>query len=192
MHLIRHAMTAANERKLYFGSTDLPLSDAGVKKLLDKKAGGGYPPPRACRLMTSGMKRTEETFAILYGKLPHEKVKALREMDFGDFEMCSYEDLASLRSYQDWISGDNYANKCPNGESAYEALERALKVVDELLSGERDVIMITHGGIIAGIMEHFFPNEGKNRYQWQPEPSEGYTVTIYGKEPDAYFPIPIR
>ena len=34
----------------------------------------------------------------------------------------------------------------------------------------------THGGVIATIMEHLFPGEGKNRYQWQPKPGHGYVI----------------
>ena len=37
IHLIRHGMTEANETGLYIGTTDLPLSPAGLRDLLDKK-----------------------------------------------------------------------------------------------------------------------------------------------------------
>jgi broad specificity phosphatase PhoE len=40
-----------------------------------------------------------------------------------------------------------------------------------------DTCIITHGGVIAAIMENLFPHEGKNRYQWQPENGCGYRIT---------------
>jgi len=36
--------------------------------------------------------------------------------------------------------------------------------------------MIAHGGVIAAIMEHLFPEEHKSRYQWQPQNGCGYAV----------------
>ena len=44
---------------------------------------------------------------------------------------------------------------------------------------------VTPGGVIAAIMARLFPQEGKNRYEWQPRPGHGYAVT-----PDGYRPIP--
>lgn len=35
---------------------------------------------------------------------------------------------------------------------------------------------MTHGGVIAVIMAELFPEEGKNRYEWQPSPGGGYAV----------------
>ena len=42
---------------------------------------------------------------------------------------------------------------------------------------KEDTCVITHGGVIAAIMEHLLPEENKNRYQWQPRPGEGYCIT---------------
>jgi hypothetical protein len=48
-----------------------------------------------------------------------------------------------------------------------------LKAFSEI---KEDTCVITHGGVIASIMEYLFPNEGKNRYQWQPKPGRGYAI----------------
>ena len=37
IYLIRHGKTEANERHLYCGSTDLPLSDAGIAEQKEKR-----------------------------------------------------------------------------------------------------------------------------------------------------------
>ena len=52
--LIRHGKTEANEKHLYCGSTDIPLSEAGVEELKMMT----YRIENA-RLITSGMKGTE-------------------------------------------------------------------------------------------------------------------------------------
>ena len=35
---------------------------------------------------------------------------------------------------------------------------------------------MTHGGSIAAIMAHLFPDEGKNRYEWQPKNGRGFLL----------------
>ena len=52
--LIRHGMTEANERRLYCGATDLPLTAAGREALLRQKARGVYPDISGMRRISSG------------------------------------------------------------------------------------------------------------------------------------------
>lgn len=168
IYLIRHGKTEANEKHLYCGSTNLPLSEAGREELQ-----GGHYDIKNVRFLISGMKRTEETLKILFGDVPYEVDPRFREVDFGIFEMHSYDELKETPGYQAWITGDNEANIPPNGESGLQMKERVLKAFFEI---KEDICIITHGGVIASIMEYLFPNEGKNRYQWQPKPGCGYAI----------------
>ncbi len=68
--LLRHGITEGNRRRLYYGSTDLPLLPEGWAALEAMRARGGY--PQAIRYYTSGMIRTEQTLRALYGPVPHE------------------------------------------------------------------------------------------------------------------------
>lgn len=178
LYLIRHGKTEANLQHRYCGSTDLPLSETGAKDLeaLQYKITN-------VRFLTSGMLRTEQTLAILFGHVPHEKRPAFREVDFGVFEMHTYEELKDSPAYQTWITGDNMANIPPKGESGNQMLARVLAALPELL--EEDTVLVAHGGVIAAVMEHLFPAENKSRYQWQPAPGYGYFV-----EGDSYRAIP--
>ncbi|MBR5679768.1 MAG: histidine phosphatase family protein, partial [Clostridia bacterium] len=122
--LIRHGNTEANEKHLYCGSTDLPLSDAGRAALLERKKTVGVPASEGFRVLTSGMKRCKETLALLCGEVPHETDAAFREMDCGVFEMRSYEEMKDDPAYLAWITGDNEANVCPGGESGQIMTDR--------------------------------------------------------------------
>ena len=55
-------------------------------------------------------------------------------------------------------------------------LERVLDGLQDLQKESKDVVLVSHGGVIAAIMEHLFPDEGKNRYLWQPRPGHGYVI----------------
>ena len=174
--LLRHGMTEANEKRLYCGSTDLSLSEAGKAALLQRKKETTYPDITGMRILTSGMKRCGETLALLYGDVPHKADAAFREMDFGAFEMRCYEELKDDPAYQAWIAGDNEKNVAPGGESGVIMTARVLAGLDRLLAENRDTLLVTHGGVIAAVMARLFPAENKNRYEWQPAPGGGYII----------------
>ena len=177
--LLRHGLTEANEKRLYCGSTDIGLSEAGKAALLQRKKETTYPEITGMRIITSGLKRCEETLTLLYGDIPHGADAAFREMDFGAFEMRSYEELKDDQAYQVWIAGNNEANVAPGGESGAIMTARVLAGLDRLLAEDRDSLLVTHGGVIAAIMAYLFPEENKNRYEWQPDLGGGYIVNLY-------------
>lgn len=168
IYLIRHGKTEANEKWLYCGSTDLPLSEKGRKELSQL-----HYEIKNARFLTSGMKRTDETLQILFGDVPYETDPRFREIDFGIFEMHSYDELKDTPAYQAWITGDNQANLPPEGESGSQMKQRVLAAFSEI---REDTCIITHGGVIAAIMEHLFPSENKTRYEWQPKNGCGYML----------------
>ena len=174
--LIRHGMTEANAKRLYCGRTDIGLSSAGRAMLLKKKDEGLYPDISGMRVITSGMKRCEETLLLLYGDTEHETDAYLREMDFGDFEMRSYEELKTDPRYIQWISGDNESNPAPNGESGRQMTARVINALDRVIDCGSDTLIITHGGVIAAIMQRLFPDENKSRYERQPDFGSGYII----------------
>jgi len=175
VYLIRHGMTEANEKHLYCGSTDISLSDTGREALSHLRY------TVSCKkYLTSGMLRTEETLQLLFGEVSHKTDTRFREVDFGDFEMKSYEMLKDDPAYLEWIGGENEKNVPPCGESGEAMTKRALEAFREIWSAGEDTVIVTHGGVIAAIMQSLFPNEGKHRYAWQPKPGHGYKITESG------------
>ena len=174
IYLIRHGKTEANEKHLYCGSTDLPLSEKGREEL----AGLRYDIQNV-RFLTSGMRRADETLRILFGDVPFEAETRFREVDFGIFEMRGYDQLKDTPEYQAWLTGDNEANVPPGGESGAQMKRRVLEALAEI---REDTCIVAHGGVIATIMAHLFPAEGKSRYQWQPPNGGGYRIGDAGFE----------
>ena len=140
--LFRHGKTEANEKHLYCGKSDLPLSQKGEAELRAKvraasslnapPASSGisvYPDISHCK---SGLKRTSQSLGILYPEIILQQAWApatsfekkseslskdelfseiviepsFREIDFGDFEMKSYEELKNEPEYQKWLKGE--------------------------------------------------------------------------------------
>ena len=186
--LIRHGLTEGNIKRLYYGRSELALLEESAKELKRLAAAGFY--PKAERYYTSGMLRAEQSFHAIYGETEHGILPALREMDFGDFEMRSYEELKDDPAYIEWITGDNEANIAPNGESGEMVTERALKAIEEIAREGYDAAIVTHGGVIGGVIARLFPHE-YNRFTATPEPGgsaaiefeSGRATSVRIKEP---------
>lgn len=177
LYIIRHGKTKANEKRLYCGRTDLPLSDGGRRELLKLKRKKNY--PNASLYITSGLRRAEETLEVLYNEKPYIVMPQFAEIDFGEFEMKSHEELEDDAFYQSWLEDTN-ARNCPSGESGFQFRERVLRGFDELCrtaDEDSSIVLVTHGGVIATIMENLRPGE-KNYYQWQPKCGHGYFLYI--------------
>ena len=182
--LIRHGMTEANERHLYCGSTDLPLSEAGKAALSQLR----YDIP--CEnFVTSGMRRTEQTFALIYGDIPHGILPGLREGDFGRFEMIPFADLQDDPEYQRWITDDTGTVVCPGGESFVQVYERAMADLLPLLQRGEDAVCVMHGAAMAALMTRWFPGE-ESFFRFIPNPGEGWQITFDGMTPRERIRIP--
>ena len=169
--LLRHGITEANLHHRYCGSTDLPLEPQALAAFRAEKP--AYPDPAGYQILTSGMLRTEQTLREIYGEIDHRAEPAFREIDFGVFENKSYEDLKDDPAYQTWLTGDNEQNVCPGGESGAQMTARVVAAWDAL---QEDTLLVAHGGVIAALMTHLFPQENKSRYEWQPRPFCGYLL----------------
>ena len=182
IYLIRHGMTAANERRLYCGSSDLPLSDAGRRALEEKRGQARYPDAQGAKLISSGMRRCDETALLLFGREPDCRVDGLREINFGRFELHSYAELCADADYQAWITDESGCAAPPGGEAANAFEARVAAAIKGVADG---AIVVCHGGVIAALMARWFPEEGKHIYAWQPDFGEGYAVSL--SENDIYY-----
>ncbi len=177
LHMIRHGLTAANEKHLYCGITDVPLCERGKQLLGELKRQITY--PNAECFFVSGLTRAVETLNILYDNPQYHVISDLSEMNFGEFEMHSYEQLKDLANYQAWLSDiDNYI--IPGGESNVIFTQRIARGLADILRQceENDIdsaVLLTHGGVIATLMMRLF-DEGRNYFEWQPVGGKGYSV----------------
>ena len=185
--LLRHGNTEGNLRGLYYGASDIPILPESEAELKARALKGVY--PSANRYYTSGMKRAEQSFAALYGDIPHEALTGLREINLGEFEMRGYEELKDDPKFIAWCTGDNERNVCPGGESGEQVTERALAALKPIIESGEDAVIITHGGVIGGVLAKLFPNP-KGRFLFTPAPGTGYTVEFDGTEPISYHRVP--
>lgn len=191
IYLIRHGRTEANEKNLYYGKTDLPLSEAGIAELKELARTGNYPTRENCVFFTSSLQRTTQTLEILYPSAEYSVEPLLDEMNFGVFEMRHYDELKNDVDFQKWIIGDNMKNICPGGESYAIHEKRSLEGLFKILKNTtQNVILICHGGTLMEVMSALFPNEGDNRWYWSRQNGHGFAIHFDGNRAVSWREVP--
>ena len=189
--LIRHGITEGNKKKLYYGHSDIDLAEEGITELKELVSSGLYPDGEGADFYTTDLKRTQQTLKLIYGEREFQMIPALKEINFGDFEMKSSGELKEIEEYRQWLKNPGQDQAPPNGESirtfyarikkGFEELKKkhALKVLSMRHSGREALsIVICHGGTISAVMEEVFPGKKDNFYQWIPDPGHGYMLTL--------------
>lgn len=179
IYLIRHGMTAGNQKKRYIGTTDESLCPEGVEKLQTIKTLQLYPVPDI--LYVSPMKRCRETAGLLFPGHDSIEIPDFRECDFGEFENKNYLELSGNRSYQKWIDS-NGELPFPGGESREEFQQRNVKAFAMLekewkkeKADGQIIAIVAHGGTIMSILHAVGVPEGAY-YDFQVKNGEGYRL----------------
>lgn len=178
IHLIRHGLTEGNLRQQYIGSTDLPLAAAGVAELQRLKQEIDY--PRVDMVYSSPMLRCKQTANILYPGKDTVLLQNLREIDFGDFEGKTANELESNPAYADWAAGRITA--APEGEDNTEFAKRLCVGLNEIV---RDMMaknvehaaVIMHGGAIMMLLASCAVPR-KSMVEWTCPAGGGYSILV--------------
>ena len=128
--LIRHAPTQGNLEGRYVGATDEGLSDQGRARAEAAVPELAAITPR--HLFTSGMRRCDETGAILFPELAPTRLPGLAEMRFGAFEGKTYAEMGGDARYQAWVDSGCTA-ACPGGEAQAEFIARVRTTFEQAL-----------------------------------------------------------
>ena len=150
--LLRHGLTAENARRCYLGRLDPPLSPEGAQAL---KAADFVPET----VWVSPLLRARQTAQILFPTAETETVEDLAEMDFGDFDGKTADEMAEDPAYRAWVE-QGCETRCPNGESRAEFCARTCRAFAALVDraaaeGRESLVIVAHGGTQRAVMERF-------------------------------------
>ena len=156
---IRHGLTKSNELHRYLSFTDEPLSQAGRERILLTASTESF--PKCDALFTSSLIRTVETAKLIYGDFPLVMINDFDEIDFGDFEGFTYEELKDNILYRKWLDS-NCESQIPNGEKKSDFINRQLQGLSKVLFQSRDnkqISVVCHGGTIMSIFSSFLEGD---------------------------------
>ena len=140
--ILRHGRTEANEKGIYIGKTDLPLSESGKEML--RELYESYEYPKVQKVYTSPLERAVQSAEILFPDREMTEIDDLREMDFGIFEGLRAEELVNLDTYKTWLKG-GLDNPPPNGESLRNMMVRCYTALNAVILDMMEN-NITHSG----------------------------------------------
>ncbi len=179
IYLIRHGITEGNLEGRYIGQTDLSLCPEGAKVIEQYAADDMY--PEVDKVYSSPLARCLETAEIIYPEHKLMIVDELCEMNFGDFENKTQEQLKDLKEYADWIRGG--ADACPpNGEKFGDFTLRCIDGLDTVFSDmmRREIqsaAVITHAGVITNLLAGFGLPKGRPA-DFLCEPGKGFEISL--------------
>lgn len=160
--LVRCGETALDVKGTCFGSTDVPLTDKGLRQM--QTMARIFHMDTINAIYTSPLKRAKMSAEAInkYHNLPIETLDGLSERDYGHWENMTFSQIKEdfKEEYNEWII--NWLDyEIPMGESAKSAHERNInaikKIVDDNPKGK--VIVVTHQDVIRNILTHFFEME---------------------------------
>lgn len=179
IHFIRHGLTQGNLDGTYVGHKDLPVCEQGIAQLKQLKADMIYPDVPV--LFSSPLTRCIETSKIIYPDMDPIIIRDLIEYNFGEFEGRSADELKDDEVFGAWLSGGPTAAP-PFGETNEDFGNRISnafeKIVDGLLkTGVTEAAIVTHGGVIMGLMSRYALPE-MPMPEWLVPNGCGYTLLI--------------
>lgn len=170
--LIRHGKTEGNAKKLFVGVTDHVILEEGKNQLIEYKNMNLYPCPDD--IYVSPLKRCISTCEIIYPNKSYVIENGLREINFGKFEAMSYEEVASIPEYEEYLNDENKIS-FPDGDNIGEFKERCISTFESIIKKGKNSALICHGGTIMAIMEKYGLPKG-GFYNWYVENGLGYIL----------------
>lgn len=153
LYLARHGESEGNVLKLFYGITDLALTERGraqARELGEKLSGIAI-----SRCLASPLSRAAETarLALAGRDVPVELCDGLMEQDMGEFENKGYEQL--MEEFPELVRGmlaDWSAVPPPGGESFETVYERTGAVLRDVISRGEDTLIVAHNGSLATLL----------------------------------------
>jgi alpha-ribazole phosphatase len=151
---IRHAETEMTGR--YCGHSDPDLNAKGRARLT--KLSESLAEEMLDTVYSSDLRRATSTAQAIAASrnIPQVLRPALREINFGDWEGLTWEDIERLdpEYAQNWVK--SYPNlHAPSGESFEDFERRVLTEVNHLIDrNPGPIAVVTHGGVLRVVLRH--------------------------------------
>ncbi|MCR5769054.1 MAG: histidine phosphatase family protein [Lachnospiraceae bacterium] len=160
IYFARHGQTDWNLLGKVQGTTDIPLNETGIAqahRLCEKIKEENIDIEK---IYTSSQIRAVQTAQIVDERyrVGYEIVKGLEEMNLGDFEGHTWNEINALfpKELQYWNEDRRY-HTSPNGESYQMVIERVFTALDHIIgqhdtASDKSILIVSHGAIIATLI----------------------------------------
>lgn len=184
--LVRHAEPSEDARGRCYGSLDIGLSPVGATQCRVLAAGLTHEPLR--RVVSSPSTRALETARAIAAahRLGVEIDDRLRELDFGDIEGRTYEEISVElpELYRQWMERPT-DTRFPGGEAYADLRERARSFVASLEIAHQPgtVAAVTHAGFVRCVVAEILDLPAERVFRLAVDPASITRVAWMGHEP---------
>ena len=153
IYLLRHGHTTLTGT--YTGSTNCPLSDKGVVQVKSLKDCDDF--NSVTKVVASPLIRCKQTVQTLNLSVPTTYEKSLQEIDFGNWEAKTFEEISKSdpELCQRWLEQPSNFT-FPEGESIdvfKERVEQTFNIITSLK--DKKILIVAHGGMIRYLICRF-------------------------------------
>jgi len=157
IYIIRHGETEYGLGKRYLGHTDCKLSDKGIndaKGLAHIFVESGI---TINSIFSSDLIRCTDTVDIAFPNREVTFLKDLREINMGNLDGLTFDEVKDKYPEVYKKRGQDIADFIPlNGESFRECQQRAIKVLNYIISSTKgNVVICSHAGFIRALFCSF-------------------------------------
>ncbi len=180
---VRHGQTDWNFSKQFCGHSDIEMNKIGVRQIENTAA--RLREELVDYIYSSDLRRATKSAEIIrdvlckynddyYPDGPLEIITKpeLREMNFGNWESLTYEQILKkdVELGKKW-SEDSFNTQCPNGESLVQCYERCNKAIDEIrentVGEDKTVLIVTHAGVIQNFLSKALVDDYNAYWHWK-------------------------
>jgi len=184
--LVRHAEAEQSARGRCYGSLDVGLSTGGHAQA--EALAAVLEPEPVEAVVSSPRRRAVDTATPIAGRhgLEVEIVPDLRELDFGELEGRTYDEIADSlpELYAAWMTHPTRV-RFPGGECYADLRARSVSAVAALRARFRTetVVVVAHGGVVRSVLADVLGLPDERIFRLAVEPASLTTVEWLGDAP---------
>lgn len=179
LFLIRHGYTDYNKYRKYCGSSDIALNEDGIKQAHQLRS--EIPYNSIDTIYSSSLVRAQKTAQILFPGKEIISSPFLTELDFGEWEGLTYEEIVRKDSalYSRWLSNPEIVAP-PGGETLGELNKRVSKFYSDEIDTNmyQEVAIVSHAGIIRSFLQMLLPDKYSDFWSIEVDNCSYYQLTI--------------
>ncbi len=169
--LVRHGESEMNVLRRFCGHTDAPLTEKGHEQA--EFTAEKLKVEHVDRIVASDLSRAFETALKIatHHEAPVESSEAFREMDFGEWEGLTYDEILSgfPEKSKEWVD-DYFKTPCPGGESLitfYDRITQAFQALKKETKKGESVLLAAHAGVIQAILSKELMDDVKGYWRFK-------------------------
>ena len=179
--LVRHGRTHLQKEDRYWGSTDIPLNDVGVKQAEQLKE--RLADEKITHVYTTTLSRAKDSAKIIAASYKEEIIACpeMNEFNFGYAEGLTYEEIKKLHpSLAEELA--RMEEICfPGGESLEKFFARTKTFLKRLESHKQNdvILIVAHAGSLRMLICHLLGMEQKHWYRMRIDYASLSVIDMY-------------